>query len=188
VGQIGLIEWVTEAQAGSQQAIARIYSYLRLQLEPLLRVVPPGIDAEDVFEETALVVFQNISRVRDSEKISHYASQVFRHLVQKLNRERRRCLSLVDDGEIASPDLTATNLERDELLQRLIGAINGVERELFSLIYIEGLNNRELAQKLRISDSIGRHRKHALNRKLRAVLVRLAKADGSKGAAGVMIP
>ena len=188
MGQIGLIEWVAEARAGNQQAIARIYSYLKLKLEPLRRSVPRGIDPEDVFEETALAVFQNISKVRESEKISHYASRIFRNRILRLHRERRRELAFLKRTEVPAQDVAATNLERDELLQSLVGAINAVERRLFTLIYVEGLSNRELARKLKISNGIGRHRKHALNRKLRGILAKIARSDRLRGAAGGMIP
>ena len=183
-----LAEYVTKAQSGDRIAIEEIYAYLTVELGPLLRSRhPPGIEADDVFQETTLIVLQRLCYLRYKEKIAHYAKRIFRRLVSRGCSECHRKTPLLDNYDVPSPDQSLLNLERTELLERLYSVISADDRLIFVLVYLQGLGNAEIAERLHISNGLVRRRKHDLNVKLRAALVRWAKEGQPSSRAALMI-
>ena len=64
------------------------------------------------------------------------------------------------------------NLERDELLEVLLGALRRGDEQLFRLLYVIGAQNTEVEDALRVSPEILRKRKHRLHLRLRQAVTK----------------
>ena len=126
----------------------------------LSRSTPPGIDPGDVIQEayTILAELETVDTIRHPRA---YLFQVARSvIVRHVRRARIVPIHTVDDLEqlehpdgAASPERQA--IDRDELRQlaRAIAAMPAKTREAFVLRRVEGLPQREIAARMRISEN-----------------------------------
>lgn len=126
----------------------------------LARGAPVGVDPDDVIQEayTILAELETVDGIRHPRA---YLFQVARSVVVRhVRRARIVPIHAVDDLErlehlddTASPEQSA--IDRDELRQlaRAIAAMPAKTREAFVLRRVEGLPQRQIAARMRISEN-----------------------------------
>lgn len=119
-----------------------------------------GVDVDDVIQETYTVLAAR-ETVDDIRHPRAYLFQIAHSIVVRhVRRARVVSIQAADDldgfdpaDEAASPEQTA--IDRDELrrLAEAISAMPGQTREAFILRRVQGLSQREIASRMRLSES-----------------------------------
>ena len=126
----------------------------------LSRSTPAGVDPEDVIQE-AYTILAELETVETIRYPRAYLFQVARSVIMRQVR-RARIVSIHAVGDLerlehpddaASPEQHA--LDRDELrqLSRAIAAMPAKVREAFVLRRVDGLSQRQIAERMRISEN-----------------------------------
>lgn len=169
-----LAEWVRQARRGDPGAVGAIYGLLRQRLLPRLCLLArPPLDPEDVMEDAFLIVWRNLNRLRDEEKLLEYAWAVIRRLLAARRKEQERWVPVFVVHEPGCPDVALRNLAAEEALGEVLRRLGPKDLRLFHLLYQKGMTNREVGDVLGIADHPLRLQKSRLLGKLRRILRRV---------------
>ena len=146
------------ARGGEESAFAAL---VRRYEQPLYayarRLLGQTADAEDVFQETFLRVFQHLDLYDTARPFRPWLYQIATNLCRDRLRYRMRrpTLSLdaspVDTADArATPRARATARERAARLETALAALSPKHREVFLLARYEGLSYEEVAETLDI--------------------------------------
>jgi RNA polymerase sigma factor (sigma-70 family) len=145
-----------------------------------LRMGVSSPDADDVFQNVCISLFQNLRELRDASRLSSWLAAVTRQEVWRLAR-RRRTVSLSEIGDnieedaisplgaeaAPSPEEAVLRLEREHLIRQGLQHLPDPCRELLSLLYAEEppCSYKEAADQLKTPlGSIGPRRARCLER------------------------
>ena len=143
-----------------------------------LRMGVLGSDADDVFQNVCISLFQNLRELKDANRLSSWLAAITRQEVWRLAR-RRSALSLTDLGDdngerslyrmgaeaSPSPEEAVLKLERAHLILQGLQYLSSPCKELLSLLYDEDppFGYKEAAAQLKIPlGSIGPKRARCL--------------------------
>jgi RNA polymerase sigma factor (sigma-70 family) len=160
-----------------------------LPIEPALRAWlgryrVAGLEVDDIVQETYAILC-GLEMTEHIHNPRQYAFQTADSVILRHVRHARvvpmRALGDLDQLQIALPDASPeqTVIDRDALnvLAQFIATLPGKTRQVFVLRRVEGLSQREIAQKLHISEStVEKHISKALR------LLSLRFEDGGNGA------
>ncbi|MCD4794390.1 MAG: RNA polymerase sigma factor [Bacteroidales bacterium] len=129
-------------------------------------------DAEDIFQEGFLKVYENISQLRKPEVLEWWMKKIFVNEAFKLYKKKTR-LYLVDDitllgnsiNDNISNNNIFSNIETDELT-RIIQNLPDRMRIVFNMYSIEGFSHKEIADMLEISVGTSKSHLHDARKKL----------------------
>jgi RNA polymerase sigma-70 factor, ECF subfamily len=110
-------------------------------------------EAEDVAQETFLRLWKTASRWEPKAKLTTWMYRVARNLCVDRLRARRELLvhqlpERADPGVGASAELERN--ERDQAVTRALGELGERQRTAISLVYYQGMSNREAADVMEI--------------------------------------
>jgi RNA polymerase sigma-70 factor (ECF subfamily) len=157
------------------------YRKLLDELAGLLRAyyarrAPPGVDAEDLVQETLIAVHTRRATYDPSQPFTAWAYAIARYkLIDQLRRARLhlRAPEEAADALFVSPGADAAMASRD--LERVMADLPPRTRDLIRETRIEGLSTREAAQRHDMSESAV---KVAVHRGLKALGLRFGGASG----------
>ncbi|HEX6541590.1 MAG TPA: sigma-70 family RNA polymerase sigma factor [Ktedonobacterales bacterium] len=155
-----------------------------------LRGVPADL-AEDVVQEALLEAWKCLDRLYDASGADRWLDEICRNVCRRYARknatEQRHALPLAhsDDASDGEPDTASLNAIADDttpdpiealnrqdaalLLDRALGLLPGVSREVVDLCYLRETPQREATERLGLSLSALEARLHRARRQLRAV-------------------
>ncbi len=176
-------ELVERVRRGDGRAFDTLVTrYMRRAFSVAFRVLGQREDAEDLVQDTFMVVLQRIDTFQPGRA---FAPWFFRILVNRgLNARKARALRAVDEiPETASssgpsPEREA---ERAELRDRLRDALAGLperQRLVVELFELEGFAGPEIAEILEISDGTVRWHLHEARKALRKTLAPFERSRG----------
>ena len=116
-------------------------------------------EAEDVFQETFIRIFQNIYQVRDAEHLEQWIKRIaVNTAVNYYHKNKRHQHVMEDNGFHYSNDDYALILSHfsDEQLIGLINSLPDGYRMVFNLYEVEGYSHAEIAGILHISEATSR--------------------------------
>lgn len=132
-------------------------------------------EAEDVFQETFIRIFQNIYQVRDAEHLEQWLKRIAVNTAVNYYHKNKRHQHMVEDiGFSYSNDDYSLILSHfsDEQLIGLINSLPDGYRLVFNLYEVEGYSHAEIAEILSISEATSRSQlnraKQTLRNKLKA--------------------
>lgn len=161
------LEWLPALRAGDASACEQLYSFIGDRVVPRLPL-PPGVNREEVVTDTASTVWLSIKSLRDESKFFSFVATIARRIASRRRRECSRFAALPEEVLLPPEDAVApANVEREELLKLLLGALRGGDQQLFRLIYVVGADSAEVQDALDVSPEILRKRKHRLHLRLR---------------------
>ena len=174
--QKSIENWVANAADGDQQAQRHIYTELSGVLFSIcLRYMGNRNDANDVFQDGFISIFDNLKRFRQQGSFEGWAKRIMVNMALTHIRKRRPLGSEMDlevlepvsyDAEVLS------KMSADELLQLVQELPNGY-REVFSLFAIEGYSHREIADMLKISEGNSKLRMNRARKMLQQRVIEL---------------
>jgi RNA polymerase sigma-70 factor (ECF subfamily) len=175
-----LVERVRRGDGGAFDTL--VTRYMRRAFSVAFRVLGQREDAEDLVQDTFMVVLQRIDTFEPGRA---FAPWFFRILVNRgLNARKARALRAVDEiPETASssgpsPEREA---ERAELRDRLRAALAGLperQRLVVELFELEGFAGPEIAEIMEISDGTVRWHLHEARKALRKTLAPYERSRG----------
>jgi RNA polymerase sigma-70 factor (ECF subfamily) len=158
---------VEEARAGSRKAFEQLMGIFQ---EDIFRMTyyrtGSSMDAEDLTQEVFTQAYKNISRLKAVDRFRSWLFQIALNRVRDFNRKRRfRSLfgTFGDTRETAETPAGANNQPEalDNLMARdfwkqielFLNKLSRMEREVFSLRFLDHLSIREVSQALGKSES-----------------------------------
>jgi DNA-directed RNA polymerase specialized sigma24 family protein len=152
---------------GNATACEELYSFIRDRIVPGLPLAP-GVNSEEIVTDTASTVWLSLKSLRDDSKFFAFVSTIARRIASRRRRESARFMKLPDEVDLPPKEPVAPeNVEREELLGVLVGALRNGDQQLFRLLYVLGAHSGEVQEALKVSPQILRKRKHRLHLRLR---------------------
>ena len=157
------------------------YRKLLDELSGLLRAyyarrAPPGIDAEDLVQETLIAVHTRRATYDAGQPFTAWAYAIARYkLIDQLRRSRLHLRAPEDaaDALFVSPGADAAMASRD--LERVMADLPTRTRELIRDTRVAGLSTREAAQKHDMTETAV---KVAVHRAMKALGAKFGGSDG----------
>lgn len=127
--------------------------------------------AEDLAQEVLLRVHDSLGDLREEDRLSAWAHRIARNALNDRLRARR-AEQLPEDAEPAAASLEEQNLnaEVDGWLRAMLAALPGVYREAVELADLQGLPQREIADRLGLSLSGAKSRVQRGRAQLKSLL------------------
>lgn len=141
-------------------------------------------DAEDVFQEGFLKVFENLKTLKNSGAIEWWMKRIFINTALQQYHKRKKELFVDDFAECCISE-TETNdilkaIEKDEILM-LIQDLPEKMQIVFNLYIIEGFPHKDIAEMLNISINTSKAQVHKARNILKSEILKEAKlADKEK--------
>jgi RNA polymerase sigma-70 factor (ECF subfamily) len=120
-------------------------------------------DAEDIFQQGFLKVFENLHQVKDENALEWWMKKIFINEALKLYNKNKK-ISLIEDMSLVSPTLSDefnvfAKLGTDEIT-RIIQKLPDKMRMVFNMYVIEGFSHKEIAEMLNISEGTSKSNLH----------------------------
>jgi RNA polymerase sigma-70 factor (ECF subfamily) len=135
-------------------------------------------DAEDIFQEGFLRVFENLHQVKNAESLEWWMKKIFINEAMKLYNKNKR-ISLYDD--LSSVRTNKANeygvldkLGSDEIV-RIIQMLPDKMRIVFNMYVIEGFSHKEIGEMLNISEGTSKSNLHDARKILQRKIFSLKK-------------
>ncbi|HEY0036159.1 MAG TPA: sigma-70 family RNA polymerase sigma factor [Longimicrobium sp.] len=176
-------ELVERVRRGDGRAFdALVTRYMRRAFSVAYRVLGQREDAEDLVQDTFLVVLQRIDTFQPGRA---FAPWFFRILVNRgLNARKARALRAVDEiPETASssgpsPEREAERAELRDRLRAALAELPERQRLVVELFELEGFAGPEIAEIMEISDGTVRWHLHEARKALRRTLAPYERSRG----------
>jgi len=132
-------------------------------------------DAEDIFQEGFLKVYENIRQLRNTEAVEWWMKKIFVNEAFKFYKKQTG-LYLVDDITLLENSISDNNndilnkMETDELT-RIIQNLPERMRMVFNMHIIEGFSHKEIADMLEISVGTSKSHLHDARKQLQHKII-----------------
>jgi RNA polymerase sigma-70 factor (ECF subfamily) len=154
--------------AGEAQPYRRLLDDLsRLLRAYYARRAPPGVDAEDLVQETLIAVHTRRATYDATQPFTAWAYAIARYkLIDCLRKGRLHLRAPIEDADalFVAPDADAAMASRD--LERAMADLTERTRALIRATRIEGLSTREAAERAGMTEGAA---KVAIHRGLKAL-------------------
>ncbi len=130
----------------------------RLKKFIVSRVHDPNI-ADDILQEVFLRIHDRMDTLEDPSKLESWLYQITRNIIVDIYRASKRHLSFDHTFDVPEPPTEGTvHRQLAPGLRYFINSLPPLYREALHLVEIEGLSQKELAQRLGISYSTAKTR------------------------------
>jgi RNA polymerase sigma factor (sigma-70 family) len=174
---------IERAVQGEESAFRKIYELHSGKMYSLCqRYTGFSGDADDLFQESYLKVFKNLSTYKGAGSFEGWIRRIFvntcldhlkkkRTLVFTGHIEENEDLHPVTEGENSS------KLQNDDLL-KIIQQLPDGYRAIVNLYLVEGFNHREIAEMLNISEGTSKSQLAKAKAKLQEIILRYNEGKG----------
>jgi RNA polymerase sigma factor (sigma-70 family) len=133
-------------------------------------------DAEDIFQDAFIKIFNNIHTLQKAESVNHWVKQVVVNTAINFYHQNLKYKNHIDYEDVNEPNheyqSILANLSTEELLV-LINELPDGYRMVFNLYVIDGYNHIEIGEMLGVSENTSKSQlsraKEHLRRKLKAL-------------------
>ena len=159
---------------GTRVTVTELSTILEAHYERLRRFVRARVsspdEADDIVQEVCLRAVSRVETVRDAERVESWLFQIARHAIIDHYRRTRSAAPLPPDliGVESIDEPPAPDLSR--CLPSLLAGMAEPDREALRLTAVEGLKQRELAERLGISYSGAKSRVQRARLRLRELV------------------
>ena len=120
-------------------------------------------DAEDIFQEGFLKIFENLKQIKNYDLIEWWMKKIFINEALRLYNSRKR-INLVEDMSVLRPVPEAAygvseKLGTDDII-KLIQKLPDRMRMVFNMYVVEGFSHSEIASMLNISEGTSKSNLH----------------------------
>lgn len=152
----------------------------------IARRVNNDADADDILQDVFFKIYQNIDTLKDPEKIYPWVFQTTRNAIADHYRNGKADFTEIDEDAPAfafEPNDTSIEEEVLSWLEPMIRELPDTYREALLLADINGLTQKELAEKLDISVSGAKSRVQRGREKLKDILLDCCKLEFAQSGA-----
>ena len=134
-------------------------------------------DAEDILQDVFLRVYAHLDALADEQRLMTWVYQIARNAIVDHHRRRRPTAPLPE--AIAAPEAPPDDLIPELLpgLATMLGRLSPEDREALVLTEVEGLSQREVADRLGLSLSGAKSRVQRARKKLRHAFVECCRVE-----------
>lgn len=160
----------------SEEIVSRIWDESRNRLKNFIaRKIDNQADAEDILQNVFFKIHQNISGLKDPDKLLPWVFQTTRRAIIDFYRERKTTVAFSEEslGDFAAVEASEKDIEEEVLqwLEPMVNELPDKYREALLLTDIQGLTQKDLSEKLDISLSGAKSRVQRAREKLRENLL-----------------
>lgn len=177
-------ELATRIREGDEAAFREFYDlYFDRIFRFLMTILRNPDDAEDVTSTAFIYVWDSRERLQKPELLVSWAYQVAKHRAFDLIRKNKTATSPLEDAlEVAdgreSAETQMDGFYSKQFADSLLKNLSEDERVLIHLSFAEGLNSREIGERLDITGIAVRVRLHRTIKKLQGILKENADESG----------
>jgi RNA polymerase sigma-70 factor (ECF subfamily) len=171
-----LIKKCIRNDTGAQQEL--YYRFASKMLSICHRYASSKDDAEDIFQEGFLKIFENLNQLKNHDLIEWWMKKIFINESLKLYNSTKR-IYLIEDMAVLRPAPeeeygVSEKLGTDEITQ-LIQKLPDKMRMVFNMYVIEGFSHSEIAAVLNISEGTSKSNLHDARKTLQRKISALEK-------------
>lgn len=138
--------------------------------------------AQDVLQETALVIFRRFAEYDDSRPFVGWALRIAKYQVLGQRRDVMRCPVVYDDEVLAGfteswGAMAPAQWDGSELVRECLGKLASHARRLVQMRYFDDLNASEIAKRLGMASSAVRVTLQRVREQLRACVEQQLKLE-----------
>lgn len=120
----------------------------------IARRVDNADDADDVFQDVFLKIHSRIDQLEDESRLAPWVFRIAQNAVADFYRSRGASKTIPSDGvDVATPPPDAERVELEEWMRGAIRELPEKYREAIELTELQGLTQKEMAERLGISHS-----------------------------------
>lgn len=157
------------------ETVSLLWAESRNRLHSFIaRRVKNDADADDILQDVFFKIHQNIDKLKDPEKIYPWVFQTSRNAIADHYRNNKAEFTSADeDAEVFAFEPDDSSVEEEVLgwLQPMIGELPMKYRDAVRLADIEGVTQKEMAERLNISLSGAKSRVQRGREKLKELLL-----------------
>ena len=134
-------------------------------------------DAEDILQDVFLRVYAHLDTLADEQRLMTWVYQIARNAIVDHHRRRRPMAPLPE--AIAAPEAPPDDLIPELLpgLATMLGRLSPEDRQALILTEVDGLSQREVAERLGLSLSGAKSRVQRARKKLRHAFVECCRVE-----------
>jgi len=168
---------LTQSQRNDAQSQRELYDLYKARVMGICRRYTSNKEeAEDVFQESFIKVFQNIGQVQDAAHVEQWVWKIaVNTAINYYHKNKRHDYAEERNGHLHTNTEYELILSRftDEMLMEMINELPEGYRLVFNLYVVEGYSHAEVAKLLHISEATSRSQlnraKQVLKSKLNSV-------------------
>lgn len=166
-------ELIEKCKAHNRVAQSRLYhSYSKAMFNICVRMLNNRLDAEDVLQKSFTDVFRNIHTFNYKATPGAWIKRIV--INNCINHLKRNRIQWVDQDVSTYSDSLSTET-RDEYcdVSSILNAISQLSdgyRSIFTMYAIEGLDHKEIAEYLDISESTSKSQYHRAKQKIKQII------------------
>ncbi len=166
---------VDRARRGHPEAFeALVRRHFKKAYTVALALLSNSMDAEDVCQDAFLKSLERLDDCREPDKFASWLLQIVRNRAHNFRDYRRvRAAVTLELVGAAGPEDSSEGAEQFDLrtrLERALGQLSDIQRQVVLLHDLEGLKHREIAEHLEISEGMSRQHVFNARRTLREIL------------------
>jgi RNA polymerase sigma-70 factor (ECF subfamily) len=139
--------------------------------------------ARDVVQEAFLCAYRDLHKLKDPARFGGWLHGIVRYTAYRALRELERVQALAEElgyatetfAQTPSPDQSAEEAERREIVRRALERLNEKNREAVSLYYVDGLSYADIAEFLGVTEGAVQGRLQRARAQLREALKMIRK-------------
>lgn len=128
-------------------------------------------DADDILQEVFIRIYKNISSLKDEQKLASWIFQITRNVIIDYYRSKKEIYE-IDDEYLSDKSDGEDSISKLSLgINNFIDNLSPIYKEAIQFTEIEGLKQRELAEKLGISLTGAKSRVQRAREQLKEMLL-----------------
>ncbi len=166
---------VDRARRGDPDAFAALVRrHFKKAYTVALALLSNGMDAEDVCQDAFLKALERLDDCREPDKFASWLLQIVRNRAHNFRDYRRvRAAVSIELTGVAGPEDASDEAVQADLrtrLERALGRLSDIQRQVVLLHDLEGLKHREIAERIEISQGMSRQHLFNARKTLREIL------------------
>ena len=153
---------VAEAQGGSHDAFGKLVArYQHRAYATAVAVLSDFELAQDVAQEAFLCAYHDLPKLKDPARFGAWVNGIARYTALAARRERDKVRAVVEQYrgerplvELLTPEQAFDGDERRQVVHRALERLNGKDREVLSLYYLEDMSYTGIATALGVGEVV----------------------------------
>lgn len=177
--------WLRQIMAGQEEALDELVSaYGQRLFAYALRLSGDGPLAEDVVQETLLVVWRSAGRFRGQGRVIAWLLGIIHHVALKMLRRQKQTVSdaWVENlpAEVSTPEERFQTSDRQRQLHEGMSRLSPQHREVLELVFFQKLTLAEVAAVIGCPTGTVKSRLNYARKQLRGELLRISNGQESE--------
>lgn len=168
IKDLNITQIVKDCVKGKPEAQRQLYDiFSGKMLSVCYRYMSNKTDAEDVFQEGFLKVFQNISQLRNEDQVEWWMKKIFINEALQIYHKKKKIEFTDEENKLENNQYDEFNLfsklQSDEI-SKILHSLPEKMKITFNMYAIEGYSHKEIAEKLKVTEGTSKSNLHDARR------------------------